>query len=165
MRTQLWKILMIQILIYTIKIFNNRIKANIELLKVDTDTSELLDGVNFKITCVDGFMKDKTWYLTTENGKINLNDLEYGIYRIDEVSTLWNYVLNSEPIYFDIKENNKPFELVMENKKTKANVELIKVDTDTQRPLEGPEFELWNGERLVGTYITNKDGKIVVENL
>ncbi|XZM35242.1 SpaA isopeptide-forming pilin-related protein (plasmid) [Clostridium perfringens] len=151
--------------IYTIKVSNDRIKANMELLKVDADTKEPLDGVNFKITCIDGFMKDQTWDLTSENGKINLNDLEYGRYRVDEVSTLWNYVVNSEPIYFDVKENNKPIELVMENKKIRATVELTKVDADTQRPLEGADFELWNGEKLVGTYTTNKDGKIVVENL
>ncbi|TPF98697.1 adhesin [Clostridium perfringens A] len=151
--------------IYTIKVSNDRIKANMELLKVDADTKEPLDGVNFKITCVEGFMKDQTWDLTSENGKINLNDLEYGRYRIDEVSTLWNYVLNSEPIYFDVKENNKPIELVMENKKIRATVELIKIDADTQRPLKGADFELWNGEKLVGTYTTNEDGKIVVENL
>ncbi|HHD2784054.1 TPA: SpaA isopeptide-forming pilin-related protein [Clostridium perfringens] len=151
--------------IYTIKVSNDRIKANMELLKVDADTKEPLDGVNFKITCVDGFMKDQTWDLTSENGKINLNDLEYGRYRVDEVSTLWNYVLNSEPIYFDVKENNKPIELVMENKKIRANVELIKIDADTKRPLEGADFELWNGEKLVGTYTTNKDGKITLEGL
>ncbi|MGM8355739.1 prealbumin-like fold domain-containing protein, partial (plasmid) [Clostridium perfringens] len=47
----------------------------------------------------------------------------------------------------------------------RANAELIKVDSETKRPLEGAEFELWNGEKLVGNYTTNKDGKIVVENL
>lgn len=151
--------------IYTINVSNDRIKANMELLKVDADTKEPLDGVNFKITCVEGFMKDQTWDLTSENGKINLNDLEYGRYRIDEVSTLWNYVVNSEPIYFDVKENNKPIELVMENKKIRATVELTKIDADTKRPLKDADFELWNGEKLVGTYTTDKDGKIVVENL
>ena len=53
----------------------------------------------------------------------------------------------------------------MENKKIRATVELIKIDADTQRPLKGADFELWNGEKLVGTYTTNEDGKIVVENL
>ena len=111
-------------------------------------------------------MKDQTWDLTSnEDGKINLKGLEYGKFRVDEVSTLWNYVLNKEPMYFEIKENNQVVKLEMENKKIRANVELIKIDADTKRPLEGAEFELWNGEKLVGEYTTNKDGKIVVENL
>ncbi|WP_283700282.1 MSCRAMM family protein, partial [Clostridium perfringens] len=134
--------------------------------KVDSETKEPLADVNFKFTCIDGFMKDQTWDLTSnEDGKINLKGLEYGKYRVDEVSTLWNYVLNKEPIYFEIKENGQVVKLEMENKKIRANVELIKIDADTKRPLEGGVFELWNGEKLVGEYTTNKDGKISLENL
>ncbi|MCX0356174.1 adhesin, partial [Clostridium perfringens] len=152
--------------IYTIKVSNDRITGDMELLKVDSETKEPLADVNFKITCENGFMKDQTWDLTSnEDGKINLNGLEYGKYRVDEVSTLWNYVLNKEPLYFEIKENGQVVKLEMENKKIRANAELIKIDEDTQRPLEGAEFELWNGEKLVGNYTTNKNGKILVENL
>ncbi|WP_430538286.1 SpaA isopeptide-forming pilin-related protein [Clostridium perfringens] len=152
--------------IYTIKVSNDRITGDVELLKVDSETKEPLADVNFKFTCIDGFMKEQTWDLTSnEDGKINLKGLEYGKYRVDEVSTLWNYVLNKEPIYFEIKENGQVVKLEMENKKIRANVELIKIDADTKRPLEGGVFELWNGEKLVGEYTTNKDGKISLENL
>ncbi|HAT4358406.1 TPA: Cys-Gln thioester bond-forming surface protein [Clostridium perfringens] len=152
--------------IYTIKVSNDRITGDVELLKVDSETKEPLADVNFKFTCIDGFMKDQTWDLTSnEDGKINLKGLEYGKYRVDEVSTLWNYVLNKEPIYFEIKENGQVVKLEMENKKIRANVELIKIDADTKRLLEGGVFELWNGEKVVGEYTTNKDGKISLENL
>ena len=150
----------------TIEVGNTRIKGNMELLKVDSETKEPMEGVEFKVTALDGFMKGKTWNLTSnEEGKVNLNDLEYGKYRIDEVKTHWNYVLNTEPIFFEITENGKTVEVEMINKKIRGSVELLKVDKDTQRPLEGAEFELYNGEKLVGTYTTDKDGKIVVENL
>ena len=152
--------------IYTIKVSNERITGDVELLKVDSETKEPLADVNFKFTCIDGFMKDQTWDLTSnEDGKINLKGLEYGKYMVEEVSTLWNYVLNKEPIYFEIKENGQVVKLEMENKKIRANVELIKIDADTKRPLEGGVFELWNGEKLVGEYTTNKDGKISLEGL
>ncbi|HFD2037818.1 TPA: SpaA isopeptide-forming pilin-related protein [Clostridium perfringens] len=152
--------------IYTIKVSNERITGDVELLKVDSETKEPLADVNFKFTCIDGFMKDQTWDLTSnEDGKINLKGLEYGKYRVDEVSTLWNYVLNKEPLYFEIKENGQVVKLEMENKKIRANVELIKIDADTKRPLEGGVFELWNGEKLVGEYTTNKYGKISLEGL
>src|SRR5699024_7027146 len=118
--------------IYTIKVSNDRITGDVELLKVDSETKEPLADVNFKFTCIDGFMKDQTWDLTSnEDGKINLNGLEYGKYKVEEVSTLWNYVLNKEPLYFEIKENGQVIKLEMENKKIRANVELIKIDTDT----------------------------------
>ena len=150
----------------TIEVGNTRIKGNMELLKVDSETKEPMEGVEFKVTALDGFMKGQTWRLTSnEEGKVNLNDLEYGKYRIDEVKTHWNYVLNTEPIFFEITENGKTVEVEMINKKIRGSVELLKVDKDTQRPLEGAEFELYNGEKLVGTYTTDKDGKIVVENL
>ena len=150
----------------TIEVGNTRIKGNMELLKVDSETKEPMEGVEFKVTALDGFMKGQTWRLTSnEEGKVNLNDLEYGKYRIDEVKTHWNYVLNTEPIFFEITENGKTVELEMINKKIRGSVELLKVDKDTNRPLEGAEFELWCGEKLVGTYTTDKDGKIIVENL
>nr|WP_283690147.1 SpaA isopeptide-forming pilin-related protein [Clostridium perfringens] len=152
--------------IYTIKVSNERITGDVELLKVDSETKEPLADVNFKFTCIDGFMKDQTWDLTSnEDGKINLKGLEHGKYMVEEVSTLWNYVLNKEPLYFEIKENGQVIKLEMENKKIRANVELIKIDADTKRPLEGGVFELWNGEKLVGEYTTNKDGKISLEGL
>nr|WP_278679977.1 SpaA isopeptide-forming pilin-related protein [Clostridium paraputrificum] len=150
----------------TIEVGNIRIKGNMELLKVDSETKEPMEGIEFKVTALDGFMKGQTWNLTSnEEGKVSLKDLEYGKYRIDEVKTHWNYVLNTQPIFFEITENGKTVEVEMTNKKIRGSVELLKVDKDTQRPLEGAEFELWNGEKLVGTYVTDKDGKIVVENL
>ncbi|MHC9416873.1 MSCRAMM family protein, partial [Clostridium perfringens] len=94
-----------------------------------------------------------------------LKGLEYGHYKIEEVKTIWNYVINKETILFDVKENGQVVKLEMENKKIRDNAELIKVDSETKRPLEGAEFELWNGDKLVGNYTTNKDGQIVVENL
>ncbi|MGU8487735.1 SpaA isopeptide-forming pilin-related protein [Clostridium perfringens] len=152
--------------IYTIKVSNDRVRGDMELLKVDSETKEPLADVNFKITCENGFMKNQTWDLTSnEDGKINLNGLEYGKYKVEEVSTLWNYVLNKEPLYFEIKENGQVVKLEMENKKIRANAELIKIDADTKRPLKDADFELWNGEKLVGTYTTNQYGKILVENL
>ncbi|CAM2077125.1 MAG: SpaA isopeptide-forming pilin-related protein [uncultured Clostridium sp.] len=150
----------------TIEVANTRIKGNLKIIKVDEETQEPLEGVKFKITCTDGFMEGQEWIeLTDVNGEINLTDLEYGKYEAEEVEGLWNYVENKEPIKFEITENGKTIELTVTNKKIRGSVELLKVDEDTNRPLEGVEFELWNGERLVDIYTTNEDGKIVVENL
>ena len=145
---------------------NDRITGDMELLKVDSETKEPLADIEFKVTALDGLMKGQTWDLkSNDKGIVSLKGLEYGHYKIEEVKTLWNYVINKEPIFFDVKENGQVIKLEMENKKIRANAELIKVDSETKRPLEGAEFELWNGEKLVGNYTTNKDGKIVVENL
>ena len=150
----------------TIEVENTRIKGDLKIVKIDEETQEPLQGVKFKITCTDGFMEGQEWIeFTNESGEINLTNLQYGKYEAVEVEGLWNYVENKEPIKFEITENGKTIELTVTNKKIRGSVELLKVDEDTNRPLEGAEFELYNGEKLVGIYTTDKDGKIVVEGL
>ncbi|MFI4002352.1 SpaA isopeptide-forming pilin-related protein [Clostridium perfringens] len=152
--------------IYTQKVSNDRITANMELLKLDKETNKPLENIEFKVTALDGFMKGKTWNLKSDDkGLVSLKGLEYGNYRVDEVKTLWNYVLNKEPIFFSVKENGKTIKLQMTNKKIRGSVELFKFDKDTNRPLEGVKFDLLNGDKKVGTYTTDNTGKITVNNL
>ncbi|SQB58042.1 collagen adhesin [Clostridium perfringens] len=152
--------------IYTQKVSNDRITANMELLKLDKETNKPLSNIEFKVTVLDGFMKGKTWNLKSDDkGLVSLKGLEYGNYRVDEVKTLWNYVLNKEPIFFSVKENGKTIKLQMTNKKIRGSVELFKFDKDTNRPLEGVKFDLLNGDKKVGTYTTDNTGKITVNNL
>ena len=152
--------------IYTKKVSNNRITANMELLKLDKETNKPLANIEFKVTSLDGFMKGQTWNLKSDDkGLVSLKGLEYGNYRVDEVKTLWNYVINKEPIFFSVKENGKTIKLKMTNKKIRGSVELFKFDKDTNRPLEGVKFDLLNGDKKVGTYTTDNTGKITVNNL
>ncbi|EOU1611732.1 Cys-Gln thioester bond-forming surface protein [Clostridium perfringens] len=152
--------------IYTQKVSNDRITANMELLKLDKETNKPLENIEFKVTALDGFMKGQTWNLKSDDkGLVSLKGLEYGNYRVDEVKTRWNYVLNKEPIFFSVKENGKTIKLQMTNKKIRGSVELFKFDKDTNRPLEGVKFDLLNGDKKVGTYITDNTGKITVNNL
>ena len=152
--------------IYTQKVSNDCITANMELLKLDKETNKPLSNIEFKVTALDGFMKGQTWNLKSDDkGLVSLKGLEYGNYRVDEVKTRWNYVLNKEPIFFSVKENGKTIKLQMTNKKIRGSVELFKFDKDTNRQLEGVKFDLLNGDKKVGTYITDNTGKITVNNL
>ncbi|MDM0532541.1 SpaA isopeptide-forming pilin-related protein [Clostridium perfringens] len=152
--------------IYAKRVSNDRITANMELLKLDKETNKPLAKIEFKVTALDGFMKGQTWNLKSDDkGLVSLKGLEYGNYRVDEVKTRWNYVLNKEPIFFSVKENGKTIKLQMTNKKIRGSVELFKFDKDTNRPLEGVKFDLLNGDKKVGTYTTDNTGKITVNNL
>ncbi|WEV17593.1 SpaA isopeptide-forming pilin-related protein [Clostridium perfringens] len=152
--------------IYAQRVSNDRITANMELLKLDKETNKPLAKIEFKVTALDGFMKGQTWNLKSDDkGLVSLKGLEYGNYRVDEVKTRWNYVLNKEPIFFSVKENGKTIKLQMTNKKIRGSVELFKFDKDTNRPLEGVKFDLLNGDKKVGTYTTDNTGKITVNNL
>ncbi len=145
---------------------NDRIVGNMELLKVDADTKKPMAFVKFKVTAVDTFEMDQEYILESDNdGLIRLENLEAGVYRIDEIETLEGYILNTEPIFFTIQNNGETVQLEMENTIKKGNVELLKVDEDTNRPLAGITFELCKGDEVIGEYTTEENGKIVVENL
>ncbi|WP_447413279.1 hypothetical protein, partial [Clostridium perfringens] len=53
--------------IYTQKVSNDRITANMELLKLDKETNKPLSNIEFKVTALDGFMKGKTWNLKSDD--------------------------------------------------------------------------------------------------
>ncbi len=42
--------------IYTKKVSNDRITANMELLKLDKETNKPLSNIEFKVTALDGFL-------------------------------------------------------------------------------------------------------------
>ncbi|KAB8118474.1 adhesin, partial [Clostridium perfringens] len=70
--------------IYTKKVSNDRITANMELLKLDKETNKPLSNIEFKVTALDGFMKGQTWNLKSDDkGLVSLKGLEYGNYRVD----------------------------------------------------------------------------------
>ena len=145
---------------------NDRIVGNMELLKVDADTKKSMPFVKFKVTAVDTFEMDQEYILESDNdGLIRLENLEAGVYRIDEIETLEGYILNTEPIFFTIQNNGETVQLEMENTIKKGRVELLKVDEDTNRPLQGVTFELCKGDEVIGEYTTDENGRIVVENL
>ena len=56
-------------------------------------------------------------------------------------------------------------ELTAENTLKTGSVVLTKVDTDNNNPLKDVSFELYKGEELIGTYVTDENGIIVINNL
>ncbi|CEK40065.1 SpaA isopeptide-forming pilin-related protein [Paraclostridium sordellii] len=145
--------------ITTQKVEDTRITGNMELLKIDSDTKQPLENVEFKVTCLDGFMKDETWDLkSNKDGKVSLKDLEYGKYQIKEVKTIEGYVLNEKPINFEIKENGKTVKLEMTNKMIRGNVEVIKIDSEKlfNMPLKDAEFTIYDKDgKEVDKLVTN----------
>lgn len=152
--------------VMTIPLGNSRIKGNMELLKVDRYTKEPMPDVTFKITCTDGFMKGQTFTEKSDtDGKIYLKNIEYGKYKVEEIETQDGYVLNTEPILFEIKNNSETIKLEMDNKIIEGDVKLVKKDLETKRKLIGAKFELYRGDKLIGEYKTDKNGEINVKKL
>ena len=154
--------------VYVINAENDRIKSNLVLTKIDSETKEPLSDTEFEIESLKGFMVgEKFTGKTDENGKLVLKDLEYGKYKVTETKSKHGYVLNEEVKYFEITENGKNIELTFENKPVKGSVKLLKVDEDNKNvQLEGVEFTLYNEKGdVIETQKTNKEGKIEFTNL
>lgn len=148
---------------------NDRIKSNIELIKIDSQTGKPLANAQFRITCLEGFSKGKTYDLVSDENGIIRQELEYGKYVINEVKTPTGYVMINEPINFDITENGQRVELNMSNSRIKGTLKIHKIDANNKRPLSNVKFKVeclegfWAGKSL--EFNTDKDGNVVVEEV
>lgn len=153
--------------VVTMNTENERITGNMKLSKIDMYTKKPLSDVEFLIEGVEGFMKDKTFKMTTnEDGIVQLDDLEYGKYKVTEVKTNEEYVLNEEPTFFDIANNGETIELTFENKPKEGYIEINKIDSDSKKPLKDVEFTIYNeSDEEIEKLVTDKDGKVKSDKL
>lgn len=96
---------------------NEKIKGSLEFTKVDLSTSNPIPNTKIEIYNAD---TDELIYsgFTDENGKIIIDNLEYGRYYIKEVETASpDYILNTEKMYFEIRENGEIVKATMTNEK------------------------------------------------
>ena len=126
-------------------------------------------------------------YLTDENGKLKIENIEWGNYYIKEKEPLSGYKKIDTKFEFTVNRetflNGNKVIASVQNSDTKEQISIIKNERkqgkviltkyscnasgeETENTLEGAKFELYksNGE-LVGEYITDGNGQIVVENL
>lgn len=96
-----------------LEIKNSPILGNVIILKVDSDTDELLSGAVFSIYNIN----DELIYTgtTDEFGKLEITDLKYGEYYLVEEQAPEGYVLNNEKYYFEISENDSVIEITISN--------------------------------------------------
>ena len=93
---------------------------------------------------------------------------QYGDYRIKEIATgNDNYILNPQNKIVKV-QTDKTTTITLENKHKEGNVIVYKVDKDNNRlVLGGVTFDLFSEEfnKVVGTYITDVNGEIHIDNL
>jgi len=93
---------------------NEKIKGNLVFLKTDEDGNALA-GIKISIYRKDGTLYGT--YTTDENGLVEIKDIEYGEYKVKEISTLDGYELEGDVLYFSILEDGDNVKLSMINKK------------------------------------------------
>ncbi|MBO3404380.1 SpaA isopeptide-forming pilin-related protein, partial [Clostridium perfringens] len=139
---------------------NSPIQAKVRVIKVDSKDGKPLKGVKFQIRNSDtkklveftnfiGIIPMKTTTLeTNKNGElVTPQNLAYGNYLLEEVEPLEGYI-KVNPIPFKIDENSVLEEIKdlgtiytqkVSNDRITANMELLKLDKETNKPLENIE--------------------------
>ncbi len=145
---------------------NEKKKGQVKVIKIDEDYNEIkLEGVKFEV--IDSNEKVVETLVTDKNGEATTSMLPIGKYRIREISTQENYILDEKNITVEIKWNEVT-EQVVTNKHKVGNLKIYKVDADNHKiALGGIVFDLYSEEfeKVVGTYITDSNGEINIENL
>lgn len=143
-------------------VVDNTVQKKFEVIKVDSQTKQPLAGVQFKIWRDATLLGD---YTTDENGKITIEKAPAGTYKVQEVATLKEYILNDKP--YEIEHTtDKDTSVTVENTK-KPGLSIKKIDAETKKPLSGAVFKLTraNGDVIREDITTGEDGTAFVEGL
>lgn len=143
---------------------NKKIVGDVLITKTDIVTSEPLPNTGIRITNENGDVIVEG--RTDENGEFKFEGLEYGKYFYQEFDAPDGYVLDETPWPFEIKENGEVVKCQLQDKKIEGTFDFTKQDlvTDKGLPDTGIKIKNEKGE-VIFDGRTDKDGKIVIENL
>ena len=172
---------------------NKAQKGTITILKYDSETGNVVAGSEFKITAAEDIYEngDKIYsknqtvetLVTNEQGKATSSLLPLGSYTVKETKAPKPYV-RDKGVYDavlsyqgqNVSVFNYPVQVT--NTPQKGVIELMKVDSETNKPLANAVFEIYAAEAievngygyylandLVDTITTGSDGKATSSNL
>ncbi len=140
--------------------------GNVEITKVDKETKDALADAVFEIQDEAGQVVAKI--TTDKKGQVQVTNLSVGTYKLVEVKAPKGYKQLVDPITFQIEKGmTKSLALTVENEMLdKGNVEITKVDKDSQKALAGVVFEVQDEQGKVVTEVTtDKEGKAKISDL
>jgi len=139
-------------------------KGKVEVTKVDADdNTKKLAGVKFELKQGDEVKYEGT---TDANGKLVIDNIIYGDYKLIEKETLENYNLNTNPVDVSIKAQGQLVEKTVENTLKKGKVEVTAVDADDNtKKLPGIKFVLKQGDEVKYEGTTDANGKLVFDKV
>lgn len=155
----------------TFIVSHNKCYGDLTILKLDEETKEEIEGVEFKLKNKDGsdaldiYGESIENAVTSEKGIARFTNVLYGEYLLEEVKTNGYYKVLEEDIEITFGENENAINLeevnedatsyVITNKKIEFN--LIKQDKDTLENLENVEFEIRDNNGEVFKKITTEE--------
>lgn len=142
-------------------VLTNQKKPGLVIEKLDSETLEPMEGTTFAV------YKDTTLigeYRTDKNGLVELTDLEPGTYTVKEVKTDSSHIVQGCPQSIEVVAG-KEARLIFFNK-TKPGISILKIDSETKKPLEEAVFRV---EKIDGSFTkeftTDKNGEIELTDL
>ena len=134
-------------------------KGSLTINKTDADTGKALAGVTYRLYDSAG---NKIADVTTgADGKAVFSDLALGSYTYQEISAPSGYVVDNTKYPITITSTTLNITATRTNALGKASVEISKVDADSNTPLQGAGFRLYDasGSQVSEGY-TDANGKL-----
>ena len=128
--------------------------------KIDAETGKRLKGAEFEIRKLNGEIIGQ--FTTDENGVIHLENLKDGWYQATETKAPKDYILDTAPHNFEIKDG-KTASITVKNSKASA-ILLRKIDSETKEGIYGVKFLLSDANhKPLGTYESDQNGYIYID--
>lgn len=139
--------------------------GELEVIKQDSVTGGRIGSTTFELKAENGEVVRT--FSTDDNGYAKVTELTPANYTIVEIKANDNYYLDETARPVSITAGNTST-ISIDNKHKEGNLKLYKIDKDNNKQVLGNvEFDLYSKEldKVVGTYKTNVNGVISVENL
>jgi len=148
--------------IYTLEFFNQRL-GGLTVTKLDGDSKSPLTGATVKITKADDtFVAEK---VTDASGKIMLNGLDDGFYKVFETKAPSGYILDGTVKLVNIAGGNPAYVELYNYKQ--GGILINKIDALKNNGLSGAVYEVRkiDGTLVGSNYTTDTTGNVLVPNL
>lgn len=163
-------------IILNLTVRNPRKDGQLTVLKVsDHNSAAKLSGAVFSVYTADNVLVQEN-LVTGADGELVIKGLPWGSYYLLETQAPKGYIKSDQKYEFIIDVNNdagRMISVTVINEQIPAMATLTKYEkledgtiADNPTPVDGAAYALYDiDDNLLGTYITDKNGKIYVEDL
>ena len=142
-------------------VFTDTAQPSMLIEKRDAATGAALAGATFRITRMsDGYAIDR---VTDNAGQIRLEGMEPELYAVQETVAPSGYVLNEQEYHVQLRAGKASSLTVTDRQR--PDLRIVKYDAQTMQPLAGVKFAVYRDTTLLGNYMTDANGEILLYDL
>ena len=148
---------------------NTPIQFRVRIVKTDSLTKQPLSGAVFTITRISGVPSHNgsddgevvATLTTNEHGEAVSDLLTWGVYEVTETVFPAHYVNTPHIVTVTGSENQKVYEVKVENEPTKGKIQITKTNKLDGQPIAGVVFDIYQGDQVVSSMTTDEKGVAV----